>query len=180
MGLRRDALQGATVLMQEVVASAHRHGPAGRGTAGMVRVHPNSRNVIPGQVVFSIDLRNSSDALVDQQVAEVQAAARRVSTEMGLDVQIVEVSRYAAQPFDSGCVQAVADAARQLGHSHMPVVSGAGHDAICAGQLAPAGMIFVPCKDGIGHNEIEDARPEHLTAGCDVLLHAMLSRAGAG
>jgi N-carbamoyl-L-amino-acid hydrolase len=180
MGLRRDALQGATVLMQEVVASAHRHGPAGRGTVGMVRVHPNSRNVIPGRVVFSIDLRNSSDTLVDQQVAEVQAAARRVSTEMGLDMQIVEVSRYAAQPFDSGCVQAVADAARQLGHSHMPVVSGAGHDAIYAGQLAPAGMIFVPCKDGISHNEIEDARPEHLTAGCDVLLHAMLSRAGAG
>jgi beta-ureidopropionase / N-carbamoyl-L-amino-acid hydrolase len=175
--LRRDALQGATQLMQAVVASALRHGPDGRGTVGMVRVHPNSRNVIPGRVNFSIDLRNSSDALVDQQVAEVEDVARRISDELDLDVQIVEVSRYAAQPFDATCVQAVSRAATALGHSHMSVVSGAGHDAIYAGQVAPAGMIFVPCKDGISHNEIEDARPEHLAAGCDVLLHAMLERA---
>lgn len=177
MALRRDALQGATQLMQAVVASALRHGPDGRGTVGMVRVHPNSRNVIPGRVTFSIDLRNSSDALVDQQVAEVEAVARRVSTELGLEVQIVEVSRYAAQLFDADCVQAVSQAATRLGHSQMPVVSGAGHDAIYAGQVAPAGMIFVPCKDGISHNEIEDARPEHLAAGCDVLMQAMLERA---
>jgi N-carbamoyl-L-amino-acid hydrolase len=174
MALRRDALQGATQLMQAVVASALRHGPDGRGTVGMVRVHPNSRNVIPGRVNFSIDLRNSSDALVDQQVAEVEAVARRVSTELGLEVLIVEVSRYAAQPFDTACVQAVSQAATKLGHSQLPVVSGAGHDAIYAGQVAPAGMIFVPCKDGISHNEIEDAQPEHLAAGCDVLMHAML------
>ena len=178
MALRRDALQVATLLMQEVVASALRHGPHGRGTVGMVQVHPNSRNVIPGQVKFSIDLRNSADALVDQQVAEVRAMAARLSTETGMTIAIEQVSSYAAQPFDAGCVQAVQSAAEQLGLSHMPVVSGAGHDAIYAGQLAPAGMIFIPCKDGISHNEIEDAKPEHITAGCNVLLHAMLERAG--
>ncbi|MDO9133286.1 MAG: Zn-dependent hydrolase [Hydrogenophaga sp.] len=178
MALRRDALQVATHLMQEVVASALRHGPHGRGTVGMVQVHPNSRNVIPGQVKFSIDLRNSTDALVDQQVAEVRALAARLSTETGMAIGIEQVSSYAAQPFDAGCVQAVQGAAEQLGLSHMPVVSGAGHDAIYAGQLAPAGMIFIPCKDGISHNEIEDAKPAHITAGCNVLLHAMLERAG--
>jgi N-carbamoyl-L-amino-acid hydrolase len=178
MALRRDALQVATHLMQEVVASALRHGPHGRGTVGMVQVHPNSRNVIPGQVKFSIDLRNSTDALVDQQVAEVRALAARLSNETGMAIAIEQVSSYAAQPFDAGCVQAVQRAAEQLGLSHMPVVSGAGHDAIYAGQLAPAGMIFIPCKDGISHNEIEDAKPEHITAGCNVLLHAMLERAG--
>jgi N-carbamoyl-L-amino-acid hydrolase len=178
MGLRRDALQGATRLMQGVVSSALKHGTAGRATVGMVRVHPNSRNVIPGRVNFSIDLRNSSDSLVDQQVAELHEAARGLAADTGLVVDIVEVSRYAAQPFDAGCVEAVAAAAQALGHSSLPLVSGAGHDAIYAGQVAPAGMIFVPCKDGISHNEIEDARPDHLTAGCDVLLHAMLSRAG--
>lgn len=178
MALRRDALQVATVLMQEVVASALRHGPHGRGTVGMVQVHPNSRNVIPGQVKFSIDLRNSTDALVDQQVAEVRALAARLGAETGMAISIEQVSSYAAQPFDAGCVQAVQRAAEQLGLSHMPVVSGAGHDAIYAGQLAPAGMIFIPCKDGISHNEIEDAQPAHITAGCNVLLHAMLERAG--
>jgi len=178
MALRRDALQVATLLMQDVVASALRHGPHGRGTVGMVQVHPNSRNVIPGRVKFSIDLRNSTDALVDQQVAEVHALATRLSTESGMAITIEPVSSYAAQPFDAGCVQAVQRAAEQLGLSHMPVVSGAGHDAIYAGQLAPAGMIFIPCKDGISHNEIEDAKPVHITAGCNVLLHAMLERAG--
>jgi beta-ureidopropionase / N-carbamoyl-L-amino-acid hydrolase len=178
MALRRDALQVATLLMQDVVASALRHGPHGRGTVGMVQVHPNSRNVIPGQVKFSIDLRNSTDALVDQQVAEVRALAARLSAETGMAITIEQVSSYAAQPFDAGCVQAVQSAAEQLGLSHMPVVSGAGHDAIYAGQLAPAGMIFIPCKDGISHNEIEDAKPGHITAGGNVLLHAMLERAG--
>lgn len=178
MGLRRDALQVATLLMQEVVASALRHGPHGRGTVGMVRVHPNSRNVIPGQVQFSIDLRNASDALVEQQVAEVRALAERLMVQTGLSIEIKPVSNYAAQPFDAGCVDAVRRAAQALGHSHMPVISGAGHDAIYAARLAPAGMVFIPCKDGISHNEIEDAQPAHITAGADVLLRVMLERAG--
>jgi N-carbamoyl-L-amino-acid hydrolase len=71
----------------------------------------------------------------------------------------------------------VARAAKKLGYSNMPVVSGAGHDAVYMAKLAPTGMIFIPCKDGISHNEIEDAKPEHITAGCNVLLHAMLERA---
>ena len=74
-------------------------------------------------------------------------------------------------------VSAVAQAAQALGYSHMPVVSGAGHDAVYMARLAPAGMIFIPCKDGISHNEIEDAQPAHIAAGCNVLLHAMLARA---
>ena len=178
MALRRDALQVATVLMQEVVAGALRHGPHGRGTVGMVQVHPNSRNVIPGQVRFSIDVRNSTDALVDLQVQDIQTLATRLQAQTGLDIRIEQVSAYPAQAFDAGCVQAITAAAQRLGYSHMPVVSGAGHDAIYAARLAPAGMIFIPCRDGISHNEIEDAQPEHLQAGCNVLLQVMLERAG--
>jgi N-carbamoyl-L-amino-acid hydrolase len=177
MELRKDALQVATRLMQEVVASALRHGPHGRGTVGMVQVHPNSRNVIPGQVRFSIDLRNASDELVDRQAAEVKALADRLSAESGLPVRIEQVSSYSAQQFDRECVQAVARAAEALGYSHMPAVSGAGHDAVYAARLAPTGMIFIPCKDGISHNEIEDAKPEHVEAGANVLLQVMLERA---
>ena len=183
MALRKDALQVAAALMQEVVACAHRHPQAdgqnhGRGTVGMVKVHPNSRNVIPGQVTFSIDLRNASDALCDAMDADIRAVAARLSTESGLPITITPVSAYTAQPFHADCVQAVARAAAALGYSHMPVVSGAGHDAVYMARLAPAGMIFIPCKDGISHNEIEDAKPEHISAGCNVLLHAMLERAG--
>jgi beta-ureidopropionase / N-carbamoyl-L-amino-acid hydrolase len=177
MPLRRDALQVATHLMQAVVATAQRHPPHGRGTVGMVQVHPNSRNVIPGQVRFSIDLRNASDALVDQMVQEVQALAAQLQTDTGLAIRIEPVSHYSAQPFHPDCVQAVRQAAQALGYSHMPVVSGAGHDAIYAARLAPSGMVFIPCKDGISHNEIEDASAEHVTAGANVLLHAMLRAA---
>lgn len=178
MALRKDALQVALRLMQEVVASAHAHGPHGRGTVGMVQVHPNSRNVIPGQVKFSIDLRNGSDAAVDAQVAQVRAFADRLVAETGLAIDIVPVSSYAATRFHPDCVQAVARAAEALGYSRMPAVSGAGHDAVYLARKAPAGMVFIPCKDGISHNEIEDAAPEHVEAGANVLLRVMLERAG--
>lgn len=178
MGLRQDALQVATRIMQEVVAVAMDHQPHGRGTVGMVQVHPNSRNVIPGRVKFSMDLRNVSNELLDQMDAEIRAFAAGVAEESGLKVEIEEVSHYPAVPFEAGCVAAVRRATQALGYSHMPCVSGAGHDAVYVARLAPAGMIFVPCKDGISHNEIEDAQPAHLEAGCNVLLHAMLDRAG--
>ncbi|WP_447777682.1 Zn-dependent hydrolase [Variovorax boronicumulans] len=177
MHLRRDALQVATRIMQEVVAIAMRYQPYGRGTVGMVQVHPNSRNVIPGQVKFSVDLRNVNDELLDRMHGEILAFVERTGRETGLGVTIERVSYIPPCPFHPDCVDAVRRATEKLGYSSMDVVSGAGHDAIYAARLAPAGMIFVPCKDGISHNEIEDAQPDHLTAGCNVLLHAMLERA---
>ena len=178
MALRKDAMLAATHIMQDVVAAAHRHPPHGRGTVGMVQVFPNSRNVIPGRVKFSIDLRNSTDALVDQMADEVKAFGAKVGQERGVEVKIEMVSSYPAQVFHPDCVDAVGRAAAQLGYSNMPTVSGAGHDAVYMAKLAPSGMIFIPCLNGISHNEIESAKPEHITAGCNVLLHAMLERSG--
>ncbi|WKB52241.1 Zn-dependent hydrolase [Eleftheria terrae] len=178
MAVRRDALQVSTRLMQEVVALAHRHAPHGRGTVGMVQVFPNSRNVIPGRVKFSIDLRNVSNELLDRMDAELHAFATDLSRDSGLPIHIEQVSHYPAVPFHPECVAAVRQAAGKLGYSHMDAVSGAGHDAVYVARLAPAGMIFIPCKDGISHNEIESATPEHVAAGANVLLHAMLARAG--
>jgi N-carbamoyl-L-amino-acid hydrolase len=178
MGLRRDALQVATTIMQETVAIANRYPPYGRGTVGMVQVFPNSRNVIPGQVKFSIDLRNVTDELLNTMHGEIEAFVERTRRETGLAIELQRVSYYPPCPFHPDCVDAVRAATDKLGYSTMDVVSGAGHDAIYVARLAPAGMIFVPCKDGISHNEIEDAQPAHLEAGCNVLLHAMLERAG--
>lgn len=175
MSLRQDALQVATVLMQEVVACAHRHKPHGRGTVGMVQVHPNSRNVIPGQVSFSIDLRNATDADCEAMDADIRSVAQKLSADTGLSIEIEQVSDYPAQEFHPDCIQAIKTAADQLGYSNMPVVSGAGHDAVYMARLAPSGMIFIPCEGGISHNEIEYSKPEEVEAGCNVLLHAMLS-----
>ncbi|WP_395406035.1 Zn-dependent hydrolase [Pseudoduganella sp. UC29_106] len=178
MHLRKDAMQVSTRIIQEVVAIANRYPPYGRGTVGMMQVFPNSRNVIPGQVKFSVDLRNVNDELLNKMHEEILSFVDKTSAETGLDVKIERVSYYPPCPFHQDCVGAVRRATESLGYSTMDVVSGAGHDAIYAARVAPAGMIFVPCKDGISHNEIEDAKPEHLEAGCNVLLHAMLSMAG--
>jgi N-carbamoyl-L-amino-acid hydrolase len=178
MHLRRDAMQVSTTIMQEVVAIANRYPPYGRGTVGMVQVFPNSRNVIPGRVKFSIDLRNVTDDLLNTMHGEIEAFVERTRRETGLGIELERVSYYPPCPFHPDCVGAVRAATEKLGYSTMDVVSGAGHDAIYVARLAPAGMIFVPCKDGISHNEIEDAQPGHLEAGCNVLLHAMLERAG--
>ncbi len=177
MHLRKDALQVATKIMQEVVHTGNRYPPYGRGTVGMVQVFPNSRNVIPGEVKFSIDLRNINAALLTTMHEEILAFVEKTSTESGLKITIERVSYYPPCPFHVDCVDAVRTATAALGYSNMDVVSGAGHDAIYTARLAPSGMIFVPCKDGISHNEIEDAKPEHLEAGANVLLHAMLNLA---
>ncbi|MFO0638675.1 MAG: Zn-dependent hydrolase [Polyangiaceae bacterium] len=179
MALRKDALQVATRIMQEVPAIANRRPPHGRGTVGFVQVHPNSRNVIPGQVKFSIDLRNIDDENLDAMDAEIKAFIEKTSKETGLPIELKQVSYFKPCQFEKGCVEAVEKATKALGYSHMDAVSGAGHDAVYVARLAPAGMVFIPCKDGISHNEIEDAKPEHITAGCNVLLHAMIERANA-
>ena len=175
MELRRDALLGAAELVRLVNRIALDHAPHGRGTVGWVENYPNSRNLIPGRVRLTVDMRAADDATLsamDRALRDGCAAAAQ-----GLDVQVEQVVYFPPQPFDPALVGAVRDGAAALGLSAMNVISGAGHDAVYMARVAPTAMIFVPCKDGISHNEIEDARPDHLEAGCNVLLHAMLRRA---
>ncbi len=118
-----------------------------------------------------------SDALVDEMDRQLRAFIAEVERESGLQVALKQVSHYPAAPFDAECQQAIADAAQRLGYPARPIVSGAGHDAVYMSYLAPTGMIFIPCKDGISHNEIEYASPEHVAAGANVLLQVMLQYA---
>lgn len=179
MAIRKDALQVATFVMQEVVAIANRYPPYGRGTVGMVQVMPNSRNVIPGQVKFSIDLRNVSEDMLSQMNADLTDYVNALQEQTGVSIQLQQVSHFPPCPFHPVCIGAIREAVGLLGYSTMDVVSGAGHDAIYAARVAPSGMIFVPCKDGVSHNEIEDAQPSHLEAGANVLLQVMLNVASS-
>jgi beta-ureidopropionase / N-carbamoyl-L-amino-acid hydrolase len=180
MALRRDALQAATVLMQQVNAIALAEAPHARGTVGWVSVFPNSRNTIPGRVSFTVDFRHTSeDGLRRMELALRDAIARLEQTAgPAFAVTLKQVVHFPPAPFDPELVAAVRMAAQARGLTHQDIVSGAGHDAVYLARVAPTAMIFVPCKDGISHNEIEDARPEHLQAGCQVLLDAMLATAG--
>ncbi|VVD75596.1 amidase, hydantoinase/carbamoylase family protein [Pandoraea communis] len=177
MELRRDALLAAAQLIQAVNRIACEHAPHARGTVGWVDNYPNSRNVIPGRVKLSVDLRAADDATLDTLNAKLRAECAALSTK-GIDVAIEQVVYFPPQPFAPALVDAIRDGAKALGLSSMDAISGAGHDAVYLARVAPTAMIFVPCKDGISHNEIEDADPAHLEAGCNVLLQAMLQRAG--
>lgn len=178
MELRKDALLAATDLIQFVNRIALERAPHGRGTVGCLDVFPSSRNVIPGQVKLTIDLRAfSSEELLAMDHALRQYCAD-VQIQRKVTIGLEQVVEFAPQPFADEQIAAVRRHAERLGLPFMDVVSGAGHDAVYMARVAPSGMIFVPCKDGISHNEIEDAKPEHLEAGCNVLLHAMLEQAG--
>jgi len=177
MNRRRDALVGAARLVERVNGIALDHAPDAVSTVGLMQVSPNSRNTIPGEVFFSIDLRHPSDAMLKAMDEEIRAACQVIAADMDLECVIEEIWHTPALTFDPDCVDAVREAAAEAGYPSRDIVSGAGHDACYISRVAPTGMVFVPCADGISHNEIESATPEDLAAGCNVLLQAMLRRA---
>ncbi|HYG42263.1 MAG TPA: Zn-dependent hydrolase [Bordetella sp.] len=178
MGIRKDALLAASHLVQAVIAIANAHQPHGRGTVGEIHVHPGSRNVIPGQVRLTADLRHEDEATLTRMHQAWHQAAQDVAQRHGVTIEVKDVQYFPPTPFDTDLVGKIRDGAAARKLPRMDIVTGAGHDAVYMAAVAPTAMIFVPCKDGISHNEIEDARPEHLEAGCNVLLDAMVARAG--
>lgn len=181
MHIRQDALYASSYLVQAVIEVANAHEPHGRGTVGVIQAHPGSRNVIPGGVTFTADLRHEDEATLQAMDKEWRSACEDVAKRRGVKVDIKQVQYFAPTAFDPDLVQKIREHAKHRKLSCMDIVSGAGHDAVYMASVTPTAMIFVPCKDGVSHNEIESAKPEHLEAGCNVLLDAMLARAnGAG
>ncbi len=177
MHLRKDALVGAAEVVSAVNRIAHQQQPHACGTVGCLSLRPGSRNVIPGQVQMTIDLRHLHADKLQAMVDEVRGVIEASAARHGLTFELTATADFPPLDFHPVCVNAVRDAADALGLSHMDIVSGAGHDAIFVAELGPAGMIFVPCEGGISHNEIENAAPDDLAAGCAVLLRAMVNAA---
>jgi N-carbamoyl-L-amino-acid hydrolase len=177
MHLRKDALVGAAQVVSAVNRIAHAQQPHACGTVGCLTLHPGSRNVIPGQVHMTIDLRHLHADKLQAMVDEVRQVIEDTCQQHGLSFELTPTADFPPLDFDPACVAAVRQGAEQLGLSHMDIVSGAGHDAIFVAELGPAGMIFVPCEGGISHNEIENAAPQDLADGCAVLLRAMVNAA---
>jgi N-carbamoyl-L-amino-acid hydrolase len=174
MSLRHDALLAAARLVESVHASAGHH-PSAVGTVGLMEVKPGSPNVIPGEVFFMIDLRDPDPATLDAMESDIGAAAKKTEAELGVQITIKTIWTQPPQPFDADCIAAVREAAKVSGYSARQMISGAGHDAAYIARVAPAAMIFVPCKDGISHNEAEYSSKEQCAAGAQVLLQAVLA-----
>ncbi|WP_314914550.1 Zn-dependent hydrolase [Pseudomonas helleri] len=175
MHLRKDALVGAAAVVAAVNKAALGHQPHACGTVGCLQAYPGSRNVIPGEVRMTLDFRHLQPERLDSMISEVREVIEATCAKHGLSFELTPTADFPPLYFNPDCVNAVRNAASELGLSHMDIVSGAGHDAIFLAELGPAGMIFVPCEGGISHNEIENADPKDLAAGCAVLLKAMLA-----
>lgn len=174
MHMRVNAGLGMARITERVHQIAMSHQPNAVGAVGHANVYPNSRNVIPGKAVFTVDIRSPEQAKLDAMKAEVIRAAHAVANELGLGCEIEDVGHFDPVTFDPGLVKIVRQSAEKLGYSHMDIVSGAGHDACWINRVAPTVMVMCPCVGGLSHNEAEEISPEWAAAGTDVLLHAVL------
>jgi N-carbamoyl-L-amino-acid hydrolase len=175
MSRRADAFAACARAAAEVRSIATAHTPEGVATVGRVEVTPNSPNVIPGLVVMTVDLRHPDDAVLAAMEAALHAATARIADQERVRIDTRKLHDVAAVRFDSQCIAAVRAAATGLGYAHRDIISGAGHDAVHLARVTPAAMIFVPCKDGLSHNEEESALFGDCAAGAQVLLEAALA-----
>jgi len=174
---RKDALVCAARIVDLVDRLMRARGEDGRGTVGQLLVSPNSRNVVPGEVRFSVEFRHPKDAEVDVLDNEFPPAAQAIAAACGVRLELTTLFKIPAQPFDPSCVDLVRQGAAKLGYSTREIVSGAAHDAVYVARHVPTAMIFTPCKDGLSHNEAESIEPGEAEAGCQVLFEAVVARA---
>ena len=178
MNMRVNAGLGMARVTEAVHRIAMAHQPNAVGAVGQANVYPNSRNVIPGKAVFTIDIRSPELDKLTSMREQIEAEAAKIAEELGLGLSIEPTGHFDPVTFDENCVKAVRDAADRLGYSHRNIVSGAGHDACWINRLYPTAMVMCPCVDGLSHNEAEDISKEWATAGADVLFHAVVETAG--
>ncbi|WP_299985651.1 Zn-dependent hydrolase [uncultured Ruegeria sp.] len=177
MPMRKNAGLAMARILEKVDEIAWSHAPHAVGAAGHIDVFPNSRNVIPGKAVFTVDFRSPDLGVITDMESRLRVAAKDVVDEMGLEIEFEKVGGFDPVTFDEGCVAAVRDAAERLGYSHTDIISGAGHDACWINRVAPTAMVMCPCVDGLSHNEAEEISKDWAAAGTDVLFHAVVETA---
>jgi len=178
MPKRRNAGLGMARITQLVDEIAWSHAPNAVGAVGHCDVHPNSRNIIPGKVVFTIDFRAPEQEIIDDMESRMREGAEKICEDLGLTMEIEQAGKFDPVKFDDDCVAAVRNAAVRLGYSHRDLVSGAGHDACWINRVAPTAMVMCPCVDGLSHNEAEEITKDWAKASTDVLFHAVVETAG--
>jgi len=178
MPMRRDALATLAEIVLAVERIAKAHGPNAVGTIGEAVIAAPSRNVIPGEIAFTVDIRSPDSKILDAIDRDLRGAIAEIAPRRKAEITLDAIWRKEPTVFDTRLVDAVEGSARMLGYSHRRITSGAGHDACNMANVVPAAMVFVPCKDGISHNELEDATQADCAAGANVLMHTVLALAG--
>lgn len=178
MDLRKDPVKGAIPVLTAIYDLAQKYSPEARLTIGYLDARPGVRNTVPGQIKVAVDMRHPNETDLTAMHKDLRTIVRHAESEGKLGLELTEIWYAPPVAFDDNCIQAVRKAARALGTHTLEMVSGAGHDAVYVSKVAPTSMIFIPCKDGLSHNEQESAKQEDVTAGTNVLLHAVLDMAG--
>lgn len=178
MEVRRDPIRGISKIIPQLYALADQYGPWARITFGDIKAEPGSRNTVPERVVLTLDLRHPQQETLEAMDTAIRSIVQETCAELKLVGSVREEWNSPPVTFDGLCISAVRGATNMLGYSSMEMFSGAGHDSVYVSKVAPTSMIFVPCEGGLSHNEAENATSEDLEAGCNVLLHSMLDRAG--
>ena len=177
MPMRINAGLGMAQITQLVNHIALANAPLAVGAIGHCEIFPNSRNIIPGKAIFTVDFRHPEKSVLETMKEQLEQGAKDIANNIGLDMEIESVGGFDPVTFDQDCVGRVRDAATKLGYSHRDLVSGAGHDACWINRVAPTAMIMCPCVDGLSHNEAEEIHPEWATAGANVLFQAVIETA---
>ncbi|MBE0578090.1 Zn-dependent hydrolase [Devosia sp.] len=177
MNMRVNAGLAMARILEMVQAVAMDHQPGAVGGVGQMKFSPNSRNVLPGTVVFTVDIRSPELAKLNAMREQIESKAQEICQHAGVGYAMEAVGHFDPVAFDPTLVARVRKAAQDLGYSHMDIISGAGHDACWANKVAPSTMIMCPCVGGLSHNEAEDISKEWATAGADVLFHAVVETA---
>lgn len=174
MTMRKNALVGTARMIDAVDRIAKRHPPHAVATVGSIESKPNSRNVVPGETFFTIDLRHPDTAILETMEAEIRAAWDAALHDLDLTGTLTRIWEQPPVAFDKGCLDAIRRAVKRTPSTHRDIVSGAGHDAVYVSRVAPSAMIFAPCKDGISHNEAEFSSREQCGRAAQVLLLSVL------
>ncbi|RWO09684.1 MAG: Zn-dependent hydrolase [Mesorhizobium sp.] len=177
MPKRRNAGLGMARVIELVHEIAMDYQPDAVGAVGHMEVYPNSRNIIAGRTMFTIDIRSPEKEVLDAMDGRIREGIDTICEALDIQYQIDQVGHFDPVTFDPGCVKAVRDAAERLGYTHRNIVSGAGHDACWINRVAPTAMVMCPCVDGLSHNEAEEISKEWAAAGADVLFHAVVETA---
>ena len=174
MGLRKNALLAAARMIEGIDAVGQKHLP-GVASVGLIENRPNSRNVVPGEVFFTVDLRHPDETVLDKMEQEYRVMLQRVADAATVTYEEKRIWNSPAVKFASHLIACVREGAKQAGYASREMASGAGHDAAYINRVAPTTMIFVPCLGGISHNEAESTTVEECGAGTQVLLNAVLA-----
>ncbi len=177
MNVRKDTSLALSEIILAVNHIANKNQPNALGSVGHIEVSPNSRNVIAGNSLFTVDIRSPDINKLIKMENELKQMTTDICKKYKIEFEMIQIGGFDPVAFDKECLNNIRNSAKKFGYSYKDIVSGAGHDACWINTVAPSAMIMCPCVDGLSHNEAEEIKPEWASSSTNVMLHAAIASA---